>query len=229
MNIKILGALGEIKLSRQHYQLHSGVLVDHRLLCDIGEIYYKNYYPDGILITHLHTDHAFFMRNPSEYDFGCPVIAPENPQELNTITVSSAPFMLGNYKITPVPTTHSIKVKSQAYLIEKKEKRILYTGDLIDIHADYHPLLKNLDAVITEASFIRKGGLVRKSVSGAKYGHAGIPDLILLFKSFTNHIIFTHFGGWFVKDPVKGKEKIRIITPGAMKLDIGSDGKEFNI
>lgn len=52
-----------------------------------------------------------------------------------------------------------------------------------------------------EASFIRKGGVVRKDKeTGEIYGHTGIPNLINLFKKFTQNILFIHFGSWFYKD-----------------------------
>lgn len=229
MNIRILGARGEIPLSKPFYQKHSGVLINGKLLCDLGEKEYLKYSPQLILITHLHPDHAFFIRDREEYNIKSIVLAPENSKNFKFITVCSAPVMIDDYKITPIPTQHSAKVKSQGYLIEKEGKRIFYSGDLVDISPDQYSLLENLDAVITEASFIRKGGLVRKTAWGVKYGHTGVPDLISLFSKFTHHIIFTHFGSWFLKDPVKGRIKIESMAPEGMKVDIGYEGREFEV
>lgn len=101
----------------------------------------------------------------------------------------------------PIPTHHSHRVASQAYLIEKEHRRILYTGDIIWINKKYHSKLKHLDLVITEASFIHKGGFVKKHPeSGKLFGHSGIPDLLKLFSQFTQWIVLVHFGNWFFEN-----------------------------
>jgi glyoxylase-like metal-dependent hydrolase (beta-lactamase superfamily II) len=63
MNIKILGTRGEIKVSAPYHSRHSGVLIDNTLLLDCGEPEFLDYKPQAILITHLHPDHAFFVRH----------------------------------------------------------------------------------------------------------------------------------------------------------------------
>jgi len=59
-------------------------------------------------------------------------------------------------------------------------------------------ILAELYAVITEGSFLHKGGMVRRDkTTGKLFGHKGIPDWINLFCDKTSLIIFMHFGAWF--------------------------------
>lgn len=229
MRIKILGTRGEIEIRRPLHDNHSGILVDKIMMCDIGEKKYLRYHPKFILITHLHPDHAFFISEKETIDINIPVFAPEKSEKLENMKVLSKPFIQNHYKITPIPTIHSLRVKSQGYLIEKMNKKIFYTGDMIDIEERFHHQLQKLDAVITEASFIRKGGVVRMNKSGKKSGHTGVPDLVDFFKRFTHHIIFTHFGTWFLKDPQVAEKKIKALEKNEIILDIAYDGKVFDI
>jgi len=227
MILKILGTRGETKISCLGYARHSGILIDDAILCDIGDERYLKANPEIILITHFHPDHAFFISRKKQIH-GPPIYAPEKPEFFPGVNVVLAPFKQDVYRITPVPVVHSIKVKAQGYIIEKNQKRIFYTGDMVEIHQAYRDLPK-MDMVITEASFLRKGGLVRKTAAGDKYGHAGVKDLVSFFKSFTTRIVFTHFGTWFLKDPPNGIKKIKALETADLTIDVASDGKIFRI
>ena len=227
MRIKILGARGEVRLSKAGYQKHSGILIDKKILLDLGEKEYLDYNPEIIFITHLHPDHAFFASGKEKLSIPIPVYAPEKSAKLKTINILARPLVISKYKITPIPVIHSLKVRSQGYLIEKENKRIFYTGDLVAIDKKFYRQLHELDVVITEASFIRKGGVVRRNIRGHRYGHTGIPDLIKFFKNCTNHIVFTHFGTWFLKDIEAGKEKIESLAENNINIRIACDGSEF--
>ena len=219
MKIKILGTRGEIESSTPYHSRHSGVLIDKTILLDLGEKEFLRYQPKYILITHLHPDHAIFVKEPIKTKI--PIYAPERYKK---ITIDS-------YQITAIPTHHSKKVKSVAYLIKKGKQKMLYTGDIIWIDKKYHHLFKNLDLVITEGSFIRKGGLVKKDKKTNEiYGHTGIPNLINLFKNFTKHILFIHFGTWFYKDIKKAKRKLCILgKKNTIAVRAGYDGMKINL
>jgi len=210
MDIKILGTRGEVEHSAPYHSRHSGVLIDETLLIDIGEPEYLEYDPKAIIITHLHPDHAFFVRSKQRnFSTSIPIYAPEN-SENSKVEVFDSEKTFAGYTIHPIPTHHSLKVTSQAYRIEKKSRKILYTGDMIWINKEYHKLFKGLNLVITEGSYLRKGGLVRKDKKTGKiYGHAGIPDLIRLFKDYCSHIVLIHFGSWFYKDIQRARKKIK--------------------
>ncbi len=90
-------------------------------------------------------------------------------------------------------------------------------------------MLSRLDLVITEASFLRKGGLIRKNRQGKIFGHNGVPDLVNLFEKFTRRIVFTHFGTWFLKDISSGIRKIKSMERKDLKLEVAVDGSEFEI
>ena len=218
MEIEILGTRGEIKTSKPYHSRHSGVLIDQKILLDLGEKEYLKYQPEYIFITHLHPDHAFFVRKNKEIK--AKINSPENFKDSKKFSA---------YQITAIPTHHSKKVNSQAYLIQKNKKKILYTGDLIGINKQYHDKLKNLDLVITEGSFLRKGGLVRRDKkTGEIYGHNGIPNLINLFKKFTNNIIFMHFGSWFYKDIPGARKRIKNLDK-YLNLTASYDGYKTKI
>jgi ribonuclease BN (tRNA processing enzyme) len=234
MKIQILGTRGEIESSLPNHSKHSGISVDKTLLFDCGEKEFLKLKPKAIFLTHLHPDHAYFVRKglveipPIKVKIFAPE-KPENDQIHSVISVLTKEFSFGDYKIIPIPTHHSLNVKSQAYLIKKNEKSILYTGDLVWIDKKYHALFKSLDLVITEASYIRKGGLVRKDKNSGKiYGHQGVPDLIKLFAPYTKHILFVHFGSWFFKDPAHARKKIEELGKSCgIEAIVGSDGMDI--
>jgi hypothetical protein len=98
---------------------------------------------------------------------------------------------------------------------------------MVWINKDYHPQLEGLDLVVTDGSFLRKGGMIRRDEEGHIYGHQGIPNLIKLFEQFTDHIIFTHFGSWFYKDMAAARKKIRSLSK--KKVEAAYDGWEIDI
>lgn len=231
MQLQILGTRGEIDESLPRHRKHSGVLIDETLLLDLGERQYVNLHPKWILITHLHPDHAYFVRKGSEEKLvtNAVVFAPEKTTE--ETRVLSRKIRLGPYQITPIPTHHSKYVRSQAYLIEKNGRSILYTGDLISIDQKYRPLFAKVDLVVTDGSFLREGGMVRKDKETNRlYGHAGIPNLIRLFRPYAKEILFVHFGAWFFKDLKASRQKLLCLS---RKYDIpilvGYDGQCLQI
>jgi ribonuclease BN (tRNA processing enzyme) len=229
MQIKILGTRGEIEMSKPQHHNHSGILFDETILCDVGEKKYLDYHPKFILITHLQPDHTFFVAGKKTIEITIPMFAPEKSEKIKNIKIPTKPFIHNEYTITPIPIIHSLKIKSLGYLIQQKGKKIFYTGDIVSIEKIFHHQLQRLDAVITEASFFRKGGVVRTNDRGQRFGHAGVPDLVEFFKRFTHRIIFTHFGTWFIKDIERGREKIKSLGEKNLKLEIAHDGSEYTV
>jgi glyoxylase-like metal-dependent hydrolase (beta-lactamase superfamily II) len=236
MKVKILGTRGEIEDSLPNHSKHSGVLVDNKLLLDLGEKEFLKYHPKWIFVTHLHPDHAYFVRWGQEEipETSAPIYSPERPKKdmirMVVHTIDSPIDLLG-YTIIPIPTHHSKIVKSQAYLIKKGKHSLLYTGDLIWINKEYFDLLEYVDLVITEGSFLRKGGMIRKDKeTHALYGHNGIPNLIDLFKGHTQHILFIHLGSWFYKDTKTAEKKVMDLgREKGIQTWVGYDGLEIDI
>jgi ribonuclease BN (tRNA processing enzyme) len=235
MKIKILGTRGEIDESLPYHSKHSGVLINEELLLDLGEKEFLSYHPKWILITHFHPDHAYFVRwGKEETPLTQAVIyAPEGPKNdaiKSIVQVMTQTVQIGPYLITPIPTHHSKHVKSQAYLIKTEGQSLLYTGDLIWIDKKYHHLFEHIDLVITEGSFIRKGGFIRKhKETEALYGHNGIPNLIDLFRSHTHNLLFIHFGAWFYKDTESARQIIHALgKEKGINTIVGYDGMEIN-
>ena len=130
MKIKILGTRGEIKPSAPYHSKHSGILIDKKLLFDIGEKKFLKENPKTIIITNLHPDHDFFVLKDETINTKIPIYAPEKHANAH-ITILSKKKSFGSYCITPIPTIHSLKVKAQAYLIEKNN---YMTGNNISIN-----------------------------------------------------------------------------------------------
>jgi ribonuclease BN (tRNA processing enzyme) len=210
VRIRILGSRGNIETSARGYIRHSGILVDDRMLLDVGEKDYLDYRPRWIFITHLHSDHASLESD--DIPKGVSVYAPETSRLIPGIQVMLKPVIAGPYTVTSVPTVHSQRVKSAGYIVQKGKERFFYSSDMIRIESKYHHLLRNLDLVITEGSFIRSGGLIRLDAqTGEPVGHNGVPDLVDFFSRFTQCIVITHFGTWFFKDISKSRRKIESI------------------
>ncbi len=229
MKIKVLGSRGEIKLAAPRYENHSGVLIDGEILFDIGEKEYLDYHPKYIFITHLHPDHAYFVRHGERIDFT--VYAPEGYKNLPNVKIISGEMNAGPYRITPVPAHHSKLVRSQAYIIEKDGDKLIYTGDVVWIDKKYHYLFEGLGLAITDGSHIRKGGMVRRDrETGIIFGHTGIPDLVRLFKGYTENILFVHLGNWFITDPEKARAKLgEIGKENGINVMTGYDGMELDL
>jgi ribonuclease BN (tRNA processing enzyme) len=224
MRVLFLGTRGNIEPSAPCHSLHAGILVDDFLLLDLGEKEYLHYNPRCIFVTHLHPDHAVFVAE--DISLHAPVYAPEPCPKVPQVQVLSSAVTVGEYHIEPIPVVHSMKVKSQALIVEKG-KRVLYTSDMAWIEEKYHQRFKDLDLVITDGSFMRTGGMVRKEKETGKiYGHAGIPDLVHLFEEYTDHIVFTHFGRWFYKDTQEACERIRQLG-NAVTVEAVRDNQEL--
>ena len=228
MKIQILGTRAKIEQTAPYHSKHSGVLVDGQILLDLGEKEYLDYKPRCIFITHLHPDHAFFVTEEIG-ELKNPVYAPETSERLKSVKKMPEIIKIEPYEVTSIPTHHSLKVKSTAYLIESESDRILYTGDLIWINKEYHEKLKGIDLVITDGSFMRDKGMIRRDQdTGKLYGHNGIPNLVKLFKGLTKHMVFTHFGSWFYRDIQKSRKKIEELG-NDVKVEASYDGRIINL
>lgn len=102
---------------------------------------------------------------------------------------------------------------------------------MIWLEKKYRYKIKNLDLVITEASFMRKGGLIRRSKETGKiFGHTGVPNLINLFKKYTDTILLVHFGSWFYSNMRKSKKDIqKLAQEYEIEIIVGYDGLEIKI
>jgi len=231
--INVLGTRGEVESSTPYHSHHSGILLDDILLLDLGEKEFLNYSPEYVFITHLHPDHAFFVRKSYKkpVNFSIPVYAPERYESNSNIKLVKKKMAVGSYVIQSIPTHHSKKVASTAFLIQHSGQHILYTGDLVWINKEYHHLFNQVDLVITEASFIRKGGrIIKDKQSGKLYGHAGIPNLIGLFKDHTSRILFVHFGEWFYADIPQARKKLNELgKQNNIQIIVGFDGMNLDI
>jgi len=233
VKIKVLGTRGEIESSAPWHSRHSGVLVNDAVLFDLGEAEFLDCDPQCIFITHLHPDHAYFVRSGAETpEINVPVYAPEPSPHLPGITVIEGTVECAGLAVTPVPTHHSKHVESRAYVIEEKPQgaRLLYTGDLIWINKEHWGTIGRVDMVVTEGSFLRKGGMVRRDrETGELFGHKGVGDLVRLLGKFTPRIVVMHFGSWFYRDIAAARRKLRSLGNEVTTVEAARDGQEFEI
>jgi ribonuclease BN (tRNA processing enzyme) len=228
VRLRILGTRGNIQISAPGHVKHSGILIDNRLLLDVGEKEYLNYRPRWIFITHLHSDHMAVEAGANLKRVL--IYAPESSRLIpKAEIVSSKAVVVGPYEVTPIPTVHSQRVKSVGYVVRSGTEKIFYSSDMIRIESDYHRLLQNLDLVITEGSFIRSKGLVRiEAETGEPFGHNGIPDLVEFFSQFTRRIIITHLGTWYFKDIAKSRTKIESFS-NRVRITPAYDGMAIDL
>jgi ribonuclease BN (tRNA processing enzyme) len=227
MRLHFLGTRGNTDRSAPYHARNSGLLVDEKVLFDMGERDFLSGNLSAILITHLHPDHAFFVKE-GVGKMKVPVYAPERSDDIEINIIKDKPFQIGEYRIIPVPSIHSKLVKSFSYIIET-ERRILYTGDLVWIEKKYHSRFGKLDLVISDGSYMRRGGFVMQDEDGNIWGHKGIPGLVRLFKDYTAHMVFTHFGAWFYE---KGAEKAREMLKNlseSVRIEAAYDGMVMEI
>jgi ribonuclease BN (tRNA processing enzyme) len=227
MRLTILGTRASVPRSAPGYARHSGILIDGRILLDLGEAAYLHYRPQHIFITHLHPDHAASLRSGVVTD--ADIYVPEPTRKFPAARVISRPVQSGPHRIVPVPTVHSLKVRSLGYVIERGGRRVFFSSDLVTIERQYHRRLRRLDLVITEGSYMRSGGLVRSDpASGRLFGHTGIPNLIEFFRRFTRRIVITHFGSWFYKDIAASALQIASLGDG-VRTSAARDGLVIDI
>ena len=230
MKIRILGTRANVDLKADKHQNRSGILVDDKLLFDLGEPQFLELHPDCLIFTHFHPDHAYFMWDKEALKTDIRCYAPEKHRLAPHVNILTQPLKIEGYEITPVPTIHSLNAKSQGYIVEKGGKRFFYSGDVAWIEKKERKAFGQLNLVITDGSYIRKGGLVlRDKDSSSIYGHTGIPNLINLFKDYTQHIAFVHLGKWFIKDPSGAPGKLKKLEEKGIKLELAYDGQELEI
>lgn len=227
LHVHVLGTRGRIRSSARRYARHAGVLVDGGILLDVGDPAYLRHRPDAIFISHLHPDHAAFPAGRGAPD--ADVYVPQAARTLPWARVMAGPVDVAGCRVVPVPTVHSHVVRSLGFVVEKGGRRLFYSSDLVTILPRYRARLGWLDLVITDGSFMRRGGLVRTDpASGRRFGHAGIPELVELFGAFTERIVVAHFGSWFYRDVPAARRKIAALGDG-VRVSAAFDGMTIDL
>ena len=223
MKIEVLGTRAKIKPSADSYRNHTGFLIDDRILLDVGEKEFLTKRPEAIVFTHFHPDHAYFIFEHEVFEPGIPHFGPEPHELIPRLKIIEREFSLRGYLFTPVPVIHALRLKSSGYVVEKDGKKVFFTGDVAWIEKANLESLGQVDLIITEATFLKKGGRINRS--GNKiYGHTGIPDLIRLLSPHTSRILFTHYGEWFYEDLANSPGKIKDLQKEGLELIPAHDG-----
>lgn len=228
MKIRILGTRGKIEPKAKDHVNHTGFLLDEKILIDVGEPEYMDHRPEAIVFTHFHPDHAFFVPEKERFEPGIPLFGPEAHELIPELKVISGEFEIGEYTFTPIPVIHALRLTSLGYIIQKGQKKIFITGDVAWIEKSNLAEIPPLDLVITEASFINKGGRINRKKDRI-FGHTGVPDLIRLLSPLTSKIAFCHYGEWFFEtEPEESKKRIRSLEE-EVELIPAHDGMEIEI
>lgn len=228
MKIRILGTRGKIEPKAENHVNHTGFLIDEKILVDVGEEKYMDYRPKAVVFTHYHPDHAFFVPEKQEFSPKIPLFGPEAHELIPQLKVITGPFEIDGYKFTPVPVIHALRLKSLGYVIQKGQKKIFITGDVAWIEKPNLAEISNLDLVITEATFIKKGGRINRKKDRI-FGHTGIPDLIRLLRPLTPKIVFCHYGEWFFETELEESKKRIKSMETDVELMPAYDGMEIQI
>lgn len=227
MKIKILGTRGKVEPSAEAHKNYSGVLIDEMILVDVGERKYLEPQPEAVVFTHFHPDHAFFVADKEKFTPEFPHFGPEKNDLVPELRVILKSFEINGYKFRPVPVIHALRLKSLGYLIEKNGKRIFITGDVAWIEKENLEDFPEVDLVITEATFIKKGGRINRK-GNSIFGHTGVPNLIKLLSPVTKKIAFVHYGNWFFEDPEASKKEL-IDLEEDIQLIPAHDGMELEV
>lgn len=228
MKVEVLGTRAKIKPTARGYHKHTGFLIDDQILLDVGEESFLSRNPKAIVFTHFHPDHAFFVFEHQIFSPKIPHFGPEEHDLLPQIRVIEKTFEIHGYSFTPVPVIHALSLRSFGYIIEKEGRRIFFTGDVAWIEKAHLENLGPLDIIITEATFLNKGGRINRR-GNQIYGHIGIPDLVRLLGNLAPKIVFTHFGEWFYADVKAGPEKIKAMEKEGLELIPAFDGFTINV
>lgn len=228
MKVKILGTRGKIKPTAPKHRNYSGILIDDKILVDIGEEAYLKYSPEAIVFTHFHPDHAYFVFKNEIFNPEIPLYGPENNDLIPNLQVITEPFNIGGYRFTSIPVIHALRLKSNAYIIEKGKSRIMITGDVAWIEKAHLQDLPDIDLIITEGSFIRKGGMIRRKKDKI-FGHTGIPDLVRILGPLTSRIAFNHYGKWYFEDVQKANKTLKSFATPELEVIPGYDGLEITV
>lgn len=228
MKIKILGTRGKIEPKAEDHVNHTGFLLDDKILIDVGEETYMDYRPQAIVFTHFHPDHAYFVPEKQKFEPKIPLFGPEAHDLIPNLKVISGKFGFDGYSFTPVPVIHALKLKSLGYIIQKGQKTIFITGDVAWIEKAHLAEIPDLDLVITEATFIHKGGRINRKKDRI-FGHTGVPDLVRLLSPLTKRIVFCHYGEWFFEQGPESAKQVIKSKEEDVELIPAHDGMEIEI
>ncbi|NJW51670.1 MBL fold metallo-hydrolase [Salinimicrobium oceani] len=228
MKIKILGTRGKIEPKAERHINHTGFLIDDKILIDAGEPEYMDYAPEAVVFTHFHPDHAFFVPDKKKFSPKIPLFGPEAHELIPQLKVITTHFRIGAYSFTPISVIHALRLRSLGYIIQKGQKKLFLTGDVAWIEKANLENIPQLDLVITEATFINKGGRINRKKDRI-FGHTGIPDLIRLLGPHTKKLAFCHYGEWFFeRDPAASMKRIKALQE-EVELIPAYDGMEIEI
>lgn len=161
---------------------------------------------DAIFITHTHTDHTeglkVFTKKYNTKVYLTDKMYEELKDKIQEYELISKETYINNTKVTSIKTSHDTN-DSNGYIVENKDKSIVYITDTGYINIKNHKILKNKDIYILESNHD-----IDKLMNNPKYpyhikqrilgdkGHLSNKDSAYYLKKFigekTKYIILAH-------------------------------------
>lgn len=98
MKVHFLGTKANIKTTKPYHALHSGILIDDRLMFDLGERDFLEYYFDYLFFTHFHPDHAYFVEEKENFEAPVPCYGPEAHERVGEMEIMNEPVEVAGYR-----------------------------------------------------------------------------------------------------------------------------------
>jgi len=210
MELTFLGTRGEIREKSDDHKMHSSLLVtqgETKLLIDYGETFRKSgvlqrIKPTYVLLTHAHPDHAFGLKDVDLLGLDVWMISAvweTLPKDIREIIDKKELHRyewntLGDFKVRPIPVTHSVKCPTNGFIITDGKVTIGYFPDVLAIR-NREVVLKGLDLYIGDGSALDKPIVRRHAETGRPIGHASMKDQVRwCSEAGVKRAIFTHCG-----------------------------------
>lgn len=103
----------------------------------------------ALFITHNHIDH---IRSVKSFDENKIYATAYTLKDLNVNIIRPfEEYYVGNFKITPIPTSHDA-LNSVGFIIEDEDEKMVYMTDTGYIPTKYYPFLKDADHYVLESN-----------------------------------------------------------------------------
>lgn len=103
---------------------------------------------DGILITHNHSDHIKQINIFKDHPF---VFSPEQLNIDHHFVYAYEPFMIDDFEIFPLPTSHDAEV-SVGYVISDREHKLVYMTDTGYVKEEHLQYMYGADYIVMESN-----------------------------------------------------------------------------